>query len=234
MPVTQNLNSENYQSLVYKFAHDLRAPLMSVKGLIYLIQIESEVNQRIKYFDSLGTCIERMNKTIDVAILEATSDPLAHQVESICFRQIAEDTISSLQFMEEAWTVEINLFVEGQDTFFSNQQNLNSIFCNLISNAIRYRDKNKKSFLNIIIKLIDGHAEIVFEDNGIGIDEKHQHKIFDKFFCVDFDKQGTGLGLHIVQNCVQAIKGKLSLKSTPGVGSTFTLLVANQVKKGGI
>lgn len=229
---TDNLHkSENYHSFVYKFAHDLRAPLMSLKGLIYLIQVEPEVNQRIKYFDSLERCIERMNRTIDGIILEAKNETVCNKTESICFEQIAQEAILSLQFMEGARSVEIRVFAEDQTSFFSNRQNLSSIFTNLISNAIRYRDRNKKSFLKIQITFTKAHARIIFEDNGIGIAEQHQKQIFDKFFCVDFDKQGTGLGLHIVQEYVQQLEGHLTLNSIFGIGSTFTLSVPNQVEK---
>jgi signal transduction histidine kinase len=131
--------------------------------------------------------------------------------------------------MDEATCVEIRLKAEEHGQFVSNQKHLASIFNNLISNAIRYRDRNKKSRLNIEITYSGNEARLVFDDNGLGIEEHNQKLIFGKFFRAHADRKGTGLGLYIVLEAVQHLRGKINLTSKPGVGSTFIFVVPNQV-----
>jgi signal transduction histidine kinase len=72
---------------------------------------------------------------------------------------------------------------------------------------------------------------IVVEDNGIGIKEEFHDKIFDMFFRGTNYTSGTGLGLYIVQNCLEKLHGNISVSSREGQGTTFTLLIPNQKPK---
>jgi two-component system phosphate regulon sensor histidine kinase PhoR len=97
---------------------------------------------------------------------------------------------------------------------------------NLIDNAVKYSDKNKKVILRTGVTLRAVYAEI--EDNGIGISGEDQKKIFDKFYRVQtgdiYNTKGTGLGLSLVKHIVEAHNGEIKLTSRPGRGSTFRLI----------
>jgi signal transduction histidine kinase len=218
-----------HHSVAYKVAHDLRSPLMSLRGLVSLIRREGESGQREEYFEQFEKCIERMNLTIEDIIHEAKAEVAPRLSEPVNLKQIAQDAIQSLCYMDEATCVEIRLKAEEHGQFVSNQKHLASIFNNLISNAIRYRDRNKKSRLNIEITYSGNEARLVFDDNGLGIEEHNQKLIFGKFFRAHADRKGTGLGLYIVLEAVQHLRGKINLTSKPGVGSTFIFVVPNQV-----
>jgi signal transduction histidine kinase len=224
-------SNETVPPFVYRAVHDLRSPVMSLKGLIYLIQMESEKDQQAIYFGLLEKSVERLNVAITDIIREVKGESNTNRVEPISFQELIQESLQSLRFMEDASSVAMELSVTDTGMFLSNQKSLNSIFFNLISNAIRYRDRSKESFLKINVIVNENDAQITLEDNGIGIEEVHQELVFDKFFMVSADRNGTGLGLHLVQESVQNLKGHISVKSSLGVGTTFTVFIPNQWTK---
>ena len=104
---------------------------------------------------------------------------------------------------------------------------LESIFGNLITNAIIYSPP--KSNIDVYITAEDSFIVVSVKDDGFGIAEAHLNKIFDKFYRVKTDKTrmitGTGLGLPIVKGLVDDLNGDISIKSTEGKGSTFTVKI---------
>ena len=98
------------------------------------------------------------------------------------------------------------------------------IFINLISNAIRYNDKNQ-TIITIRFAEDDKYYKFEIEDNGIGIAEAYHEKIFSNSFTLKitdrYNKKGTGIGLATVKDLVKALKGNIYVKSTQAVGTTF-------------
>ena len=99
------------------------------------------------------------------------------------------------------------------------------MFINLIDNAAKYTEKGK---LSIRLKKHDHGVIVEIEDTGIGIPEGDLSRIFERFYVVDKsrsrEQEGTGLGLSIVKHIVLLHKGKISVESTEGKGTTFTIL----------
>jgi two-component system, OmpR family, phosphate regulon sensor histidine kinase PhoR len=104
---------------------------------------------------------------------------------------------------------------------------LESIFGNLITNAIHYTPE--KGDIRVDVTLENGHIRVNIIDNGFGIAPKHIEKIFERFYRVKDENTryitGTGLGLPIVKGLVDSLKGSISVKSKPGEGSTFTVFL---------
>lgn len=100
---------------------------------------------------------------------------------------------------------------------------LNHIVINLISNAIKYSEEQQEIIIEI--KVNGKVLTIKIKDNGIGIPKKEQNKIFSRFFRAEnaTNFQGTGLGLHIVKQYTELLRGGVSFKSEEGLGSTFSL-----------
>jgi hypothetical protein len=102
------------------------------------------------------------------------------------------------------------------------------IFNNLMSNAVKYADSAKeKSFLDVDISCDAKQAIIEFRDNGIGIQDELQPKIFDMFFRATESKEGAGLGLYIVHEAVQMLHGHIELESRYAEGTTFRIRIPN-------
>jgi signal transduction histidine kinase len=94
------------------------------------------------------------------------------------------------------------------------------LFLNLIQNAIRYNDK-KTGLIEIGSTQIDDTIQFYIKDNGIGIEEKYQNKIFDVFSKLENTDQSSGIGLAIAKKIVHFYSGKIWLESQVGVGSIF-------------
>jgi signal transduction histidine kinase len=213
---------------VYSITHDLRAPLMSIKGLIGLMKLDTNNERNGEYFAFLEASIDKMNDTISTIIESSKdSDSAEIQKQEIDFRKIITESLNSLQYMEDMDNIHITVSAEESGLFLSDYSRILSIFNNMISNAVRYRDRNKNSFLHIDFSIRKGIATVVFTDNGIGIDAAFQSKIFDKLFRISSDHRGTGLGLHIVQKSIKKLNGTIAVQSVLGEGTRFTIEIPN-------
>jgi signal transduction histidine kinase len=102
------------------------------------------------------------------------------------------------------------------------------IFNNLISNSIRYSNTwIEHSFISIEVTIENRTAFIKIEDNGLGISAEHLPRIFEMFYRATQHVSGSGLGLFIVKETVDKLGGKISVSSTPNMGTTFTLELPN-------
>jgi signal transduction histidine kinase len=107
---------------------------------------------------------------------------------------------------------------------------MESIFGNLITNAINYTQAGGRIRVTVDVAGINVRVRII--DNGFGIAEKHLDRIFERFYRIKDDKTryitGTGLGLPIVKGLVDSMGGMIEVESTPGEGSTFTVLIPTE------
>ncbi|MFZ6009084.1 MAG: sensor histidine kinase, partial [Bacteroidota bacterium] len=97
---------------------------------------------------------------------------------------------------------------------------------NLISNARQYADWDKQNpFIKINYRKENGSLIVSVKDNGKGIQNDHLTKIFEMFFRIDNDAQGSGLGLYIVKEATEKMGGTIKVTSEKGVGSEFTISI---------
>ena len=111
------------------------------------------------------------------------------------------------------------------DSFFINSINsfLHSIFYNLISNSLKYRDHSRDCNISIHVDFEDKSVTLTFADNGIGIDlEKYKDKVFGLYKRFHKDvADGTGVGLHLIKEQIETLGGNINVKSELGKGTTF-------------
>jgi signal transduction histidine kinase len=215
-------------SFVYSVSHNLRAPLMSVLGLVNLAKQEKDFTNLARYHEMMETSILNLDTTLK-DILEYSRN--ARQVikkEAIDFRQILDDNFRKMQFMPGYQEIEKIIEIRSKTRLLSDAYRISVIFNNLISNAIKYADRTKtKSIIDISIEVTDEIAIIEFADNGIGIDERLQGKVFDMFFRATESKDGAGLGLYIVKEAVDMLNGSIEIQSKFGEGTRFRILLPN-------
>jgi two-component system phosphate regulon sensor histidine kinase PhoR len=111
-------------------------------------------------------------------------------------------------------------------------EKMKQVFENLLNNAIKYSQKNKKIITRLYLNANYIHIEI--EDRGIGISEKEQSHIFEKFYRINHKESisGTGLGLTVVKEIVEAHGGQIRVASEPGKGSKFSVILNQQTEIG--
>jgi len=229
--VTDSLMKDE-NPFIYLAAHDLRAPLMSIKGLINLMRQEPERENLEQYFDLLEKSVDKVDQSINEIINYSKKGESAAASQPVDLKNILQEAIQILRYMDGADAVHIEVIVEEGGLFFSDQNLLFCVFSNIISNAIRYHDPEKADpYLRIELTFNKEGAHLIFGDNGIGIDKSLHNKIFDKFFLVNQDHNGTGLGLYAVKSCADKLGGKISVESIVGEGTRFHLYIPNLMSK---
>lgn len=208
---------------VYSASHDLRAPLMSVKGLLNMIQMDPDKSHVPQYLELMDQSINKLDHFISDIIHYSRNARMEVKLKEIDFNALVDESFESLKFMEGANAVTITREVDAAVAFRSDASRLLIIFNNIIANAVRYRDPRKASRLHISISSSAAGAVLTFADNGLGVAEEHLDNIFRMFFRASADSKGSGLGLYIVKGVVDKLKGTAGVVSTVGLGTTFTV-----------
>lgn len=213
---------------VYSASHDLRAPLMSVKGLINMIKIDPEKKNTDDYVKLIERSIDKLDHFILDIIHYSRNSRMDILPKEIDFQRLLEESIDSLKFMDGADKVRSIKNFTINAPFYSDYSRLLMIFNNIIGNAVRYRDNWKDdSFLEINIVSNRQNVHIQFIDNGIGIAEEYVDKIFKMFFRASADSKGSGLGLYIVKSAVDKLRGNIEVNSKLGQGTVFSMIIPN-------
>ena len=149
--------------------------------------------------------------------------------DEIDFQQIIDDAFESLTLHIGDKKIEKRVSIQAERPFYSDSTRLGIIFSNIISNAIRYSDPEKKiPFIDIEIEVLEDGAHINIKDNGIGIEQKFLNKIFEMFYRATQKSNGSGIGLYIVKEAIEKLNGEISVDSTFGMGTTFCMLLPHQ------
>jgi hypothetical protein len=229
--ITENeLINTNFEldSFVYKASHDLKAPLRSVMGLIKLAKLESkDINLNV-YLDMMNKSVQSLDLFIKDLTQFSRNSRTEVEAKKINFNEIITDTLSNLKFMENAALINVVQDVDLRSDFFSDPTRISTIINNLISNAYKYhRFEDNSPYINITVRGDYDRCTIEVEDNGTGIDPLHIDKIFEMFYRASESSYGSGLGLYIVKNAINRLKGTIDLKSEINKGTKFTIVLPN-------
>jgi signal transduction histidine kinase len=221
----KNLHEKNFEldQFVYKTSHDLRAPLTTIMGLITLYKLEKEESARAHYISLVETRVHKLDKFIQAMLDYSRNTRTVTSYSYINFKTFVRECIDELEHMKHYSRMHFSLHIPDGE-FYSDAFRLKIIFSNLISNAIKYQDFNKpESTLSIRVDFHPDQAVIHMEDNGTGIDQQYQSKLFDMFFRASEQSEGSGLGLYIVKQAVGMLNGKIGLQSKLGEGTRFII-----------
>lgn len=217
-------------SFVYRASHDLKAPLNSIMGLIGLIREEHDLDTILRYVTMMDKSVKKLDDFIRQLTQFSQDARLKIVRKPIDFKEMVDDILADLRFMDNAARLAITIDVQQAKTFHSDPVRLSIVFSNFLSNAIKYQDlKKEKSTLLIQIVADETQAVCRFEDNGLGIDADHLEKVFDLFFRASVQATGSGLGLYITHNAIQKLGGNVKVTSELGKGTAFVLTVPNVV-----
>jgi signal transduction histidine kinase len=224
--------NKELDSFVYSVSHNLRAPLMSVLGLINLVQVENkkadpdpELNG---YFAMMQQSIHKLDDTLKEILDYSRNARSQMNIEKVDFQRMVEDSFERMKYMDGSDQISKTISIDSKGQLFTDPYRLSVIINNLVSNAIKYRDVNKsQSTISIDAKVTDAKLSVVFRDNGIGISEDYINKIFDMFFRATDRSEGAGLGLYIVKETVDKLHGDIFVESVIGEGTTFRIDIPN-------
>jgi hypothetical protein len=221
----QRLNHELDQ-FIYHASHDLRSPLTSILGLVNLIDLEKPSREIGHYAELIRGRVLHLDTLLKDIV--AVTDHNRNDVVSEVFQMESELAVI-LEELCPAYT-HVHVFTDINEAlpFFTDPGRMRTILRHLISNALKFHNpQQEKPFVAISLGLSTTHASLVIEDNGVGIPRNCQEGIFELFFKATASG-GSGLGLYMVKQSVDALKGKIYLDSSEGMGSRFTVLLPNR------
>lgn len=224
----KKLLEENFITLV---SHQLRSPLVAIQQYFEVIlagimgPTEGQIKEMIlKARDRLGGLLNLINDWLDLARIN--KGQIVDKFKPLDIQIALEKLVEFMRPLAEEFgvTLELNR-LPGSVLVLGDEQTLEQVFTNLVSNAIKY---NKPPGRVRISLTEDAEAvSVSFEDTGIGIAKEHIPFLFDQFYQVHRGEQkrmkGTGLGLSIAKKIVEAHNGTIGVSSEPGRGSTFTV-----------
>ncbi len=214
--------------LVYSASHDLRAPLTSLEGLVTLSRHEDDPAERDHYHELMLGRIKHLNGFIQDIVDYARNNRQVVKREEIALNALAEQVLLNYEFLEQYATIDKPIEIEQHVPFYSDPTRLTVIIKNLCSNAIRYYDPNKaEPFVRISGTVTPEALQLTVADNGLGIPADQQDKIFNMFYRASDQARGSGLGLFIVREMVNRLRGEILVNSVAGEGTVFILRLPN-------
>jgi len=220
--------SNGLSAIMHDIVHDLKIPLASAKSMIDLVEALGELNDgQAEYLNRarlrMMGMADLVNEILDLVWMETSGELHRKEIDLIALTKRVVDDFREYATHHNV-TIEPDM-PEDSCTVLADENRIRSVLTNLISNAIKYSPDGGP----VHISLVDNDDAVVVEvqDHGIGIAPQDLPKIFDRFYRVNSPEtqriEGSGLGLPIAKTVIEKHKGELSVKSTPGKGSTFSV-----------
>jgi signal transduction histidine kinase/streptogramin lyase len=224
--------NEELDKFVYSASHDLKAPLNSVLGLINIARKDGMSGNMSLYLELIEKSIRRLERFISDIIDYSRNASLSIKVSRIDFEAVVNEGLEEIKYLDEKGEIKKEVSVKGDGLFFSDERRISVILNNLLSNAIKYHDPRKNNkFIKVLVNYNPSKAEVIVEDNGLGIDVEHQKKIYNMFYRANEESKGSGLGLYIVKETLDKIQGEILLTSKPHDGSRFLITLPSLKSK---
>ena len=209
-------------------SHELKAPLNSIEGYLQMIR-ERQAGPQLESYDYMvDRMLERIKgmRTLILDLLDltkVTSGKGTRDIREINLVDIAHTAIDTMRPYSIQKDVKLNLHGNDVVKVMADNEEMENIFNNLISNAIKYNREG--GTVDCTIGEDGTCVEILVEDTGIGINPEDLNKIFDDFVRIKSEKTrnitGSGLGLAIVKKLIDTYKGTIEVTSQPDIGSKF-------------
>lgn len=222
---------ENFMTIA---SHELKTPITCMQLQIQVRQWdlrnrfpESFTQERIGWgLQKQHEHVERISRIIDniLDVSRISEGRLMVQHEHFDLTEMVRDVLDRFRITSDSANVQINFSPIGKVTGYWDRFRIEQVLLNLLMNGIRYGNKQP---LEVEIQQAEDYATLVVRDKGIGISEEDQSRIFERFTRAQTHSTdgGMGLGLYISHNIIRAHGGEIKLKSEPGVGSEFSVIL---------
>lgn len=228
------------RDFVANVSHEIKTPITAIKGFVETLKdggVDSS-EDRDRFLDIISKHVNRLEAIIDDLLKLSRIERDAETEEGINLKHdrifsIIETAVQVCTPNAQSKNIRISFDCDRELTANVNAPLLEQAVVNLLDNAIKYSNDNSKISVNA--RRTEEGIFIEVADEGRGIEKEHLPRLFERFYRVDKARSrqqgGTGLGLAIVKHITQAHGGAISVESTPGKGSVFTIKLPKRPKK---
>lgn len=218
------------RDFVNNFSHEFKTPIVSIRGFAKLVK-EGNLSdeERLEYLNIIISESERLSE-LSTNILSLSKYETLEIIQDKKTFRLDEQIRRAVVLMEPKWSAkEMNVNVELEEIRYKGNEDLTQqIWLNLLDNAIKFC--NPSGLINIQLISLNNGIHFSIQDDGQGMSEQTQYRIFDKFYQGDLShsKGGNGLGLALVKRIVELCNGTIEVQSELGRGSTFSVFLPNE------
>jgi signal transduction histidine kinase len=238
------VKNREMERLLLIVSHDLRSPLINIQGFgdtlfddctkltesmkaaqqksnLEAISTSELIESMTSSIDFIQTSIKKMDVLLGGLSKLATAGQIEQHIERLYMNEMFDEIVKSFQYQvqDSGISIQIDPLVDCN----GDKAQINQVFSNLLSNAIRFLDPERDGHIHVYSSIEGPRSIYCVEDNGIGISDEHKSQVFEVFYRVNpKDKiEGEGLGLTTVKLILDRHDGGIRLESEPGVGSRF-------------
>jgi signal transduction histidine kinase/Tfp pilus assembly protein PilF len=204
-----NLELDNF---IYKSSHDIKGPLVRLLGICHVAMLDIKDEKSLNYLNMLNTTAKHLNDIFDRLKIVSNINTLEVDRVRIDFDRILQNVRKNVKALEGYDQVEI-VFEDSVRTYYSDPFLIETIFHNMVENAVRFQRKSDLDYKFIRIRTRKQERDLIisFVDNGIGIRQNDADHIFKMFSQAALEHNTVGLGLYIVKQCVNKLNGSVSI-----------------------
>ncbi|MGQ7946618.1 PAS domain S-box protein [Flavobacterium sp. WC2509] len=217
--------NRDLEQFTYIVSHNLRAPVANIMGITdYLKDKETEEDEKEEMLNGLSASANTLDSVIhDLNTILQTKRDISERKETVKFSEILNDVKLSIATQTNK-QITFHADFSAIDEMTTLKSYMYSIFYNLISNSIKYRQPGIEPVIEISSQLIKNKINLIFTDNGLGIDlEKNSEKVFGLYKRFHLHIEGKGMGLYMVKTQVETLGGKIAIKSKINKGTQFKI-----------
>ena len=226
-----NRLEQSRQEFVSNVSHELKTPLTSMKVLSDSILSSEDVPAEVyrDFMESLSGEIDRENAIISdlLTLVRLDRKDAGLNITTVSINELLESTLKMIMPLAEEKNIELVMETYRPVSAEADEVKLSMAISNLVENAVKYN--NPEGWVHVSLNSDQSFFYIKIQDNGFGIPEDAQERVFDRFYRVDKARDraagGTGLGLAITKSIILAHDGEIKLYSKEGEGTTFSIKI---------
>ena len=222
------------KEFLQNLSHEFKTPIFAIQGYVDTLlggAMDDEVIRK-KFLENTAKNVDRLvnlvNDLDEISRLESGAQRLYKQ--NFIIQDLIREVYDSLSIKTQAKNIKTSIKkgCEAPITVFADKEKIKQVLINLVENACKY-GKTNGTIIASVYKTDDSHVLVEIGDDGIGIEEEHLGRIFERFYRTDSarsrDKGGTGLGLAICKHIIEAHGQSIHARSTPDIGTTIGFTV---------
>lgn len=222
----KKINSE-LDNFVYSISHDLRSPLLSVKGILNLVFKTSKLEEKAAgLLRTAENSVNRLDETIQEILDYSRNSRLGISNEWVDLGKLVSDICTDLKYAAPKNFLFKTELSDDTLNVFTDRSRLNTVLKNIIGNSVKYLRKDiDDPMVEITSVANDGQLSLTIRDNGEGVSSEHLPKVFDMFYRASKSSSGSGLGLYICKEIIQKMNGQILLTSDGSNGVEVSIKI---------